>query len=38
MFYFSLLECFIILCVGITMLTLSDIIINAARDMLRKED
>lgn len=35
---FTLLEYFILFSAGITMLTLTDIAINAARDMLRKED
>lgn len=38
MFNFTLLEYFILFSAGITMLTISDIAINAVRDALRKED
>jgi len=35
---FSLLELFIIFCVGFSFLTLSDVAINVVKDMLAKED
>lgn len=38
MFSFTLLELFIIFCVGFAFLTLSDIAINVVKDMLTKED
>jgi hypothetical protein len=37
MFFFTPLELFIILVVGVSFLTLSDIVINVVKDILTKE-